>query len=188
MALSRPTKDRGYVTYRDPQAAPYRDTADQWAAVQDRCVVDRETLRNRMRHGWALEPALTTPKEWRRPVIARIRALVQQTPGITANGLIAAMPDVSRSVVYRTVGRDVDAGRIVTRPAKGINPDGWGDVLGYFVVKPEDRPVHKGRPDKEDAWVPGKWTNPIAAGTASKVQAAPWATMDYSDPRRRVAA
>ena len=39
--------DRDYVTRRDP--ARYRDTAEQWEAVKDRAVVDRETLRNRMR-------------------------------------------------------------------------------------------------------------------------------------------
>ena len=40
-------------------------------------------------------------------------------------------------------------------------------------------------PDTPDEpWTPGVWRNPIAAGTASKVQAAPWVPLDFSDPRR----
>jgi hypothetical protein len=168
-------------------SVPYRDTADQWDALKDRAVVDRETVRNRMRHGWALEPALTTPKEWKRPVIARIRALVTGTPGITADALRAAMPDVAKPLIYRTVGRDVTAGRITTVKVAGGNPDGWAEVLGYVMVAEDARPTPKGRLAKEDQWQPAPWRNPIAAGTASKVQAAPLVMMDYSDPRRRAA-
>lgn len=43
-------------------------------------------------------------------------------------------------------------------------------------------------PEEQDApWSPGVWTNPIAAGTARRVQSAQWVPMDYSDPRRRAA-
>jgi hypothetical protein len=120
-------------------------------------------------------------------VIARIRALVTGTPGITADALRAAMPDVAKPLIYRTVGRDVTAGRITTVKVAGGNPDGWAEVLGYVMVAEDARPTPKGRLAKEDQWQPAPWRNPIAAGTASKVQAAPLVMMDYSDPRRRAA-
>lgn len=181
--------DRDYVTRRDP--ARYRDTAEQWAAVQDRCVVDRETLRNRMRHGWALDPALTTPKDYRRPVAKRIRDLVQRTPGITADALRLAMPDVAKSIIYRTVGRDVDAGRIATVRAPGHNPDGWRYVIGYVMVAPAERPTLKGRPHRDEEWTPTPWIHPIRRRLLGlPVAQAPRDVpeTDFGNPLRRAAA
>jgi len=183
--------DRDYVTFRDTKAAPYRDTADQWDAVKDRAVVDRETVRNRMRHGWALEPALTTLKEWKRPVAKRIREAVKRSPGITAEGLRTALPDVNKSVIYRTVGRDVDAGRIRTVSVPGHNPQGWGKALGYVMVAEAERPKGRGRPHKEEAWTPVPWIHPIRR----KLLGLPMAQAprdvpetDFGNPLRKVAA
>jgi hypothetical protein len=182
--------DRDYVTFRDARPAPYRDTAEQWDAVKDRAVVPREIVRNRMRHGWALEPALTTPKEWKRPVAARIREAVKRSPGITAEGLRAALPDVPKAIIYKTVGRDVDAGRIRTVKVDGHNPDGWGKVLGYVMVAETEQPKGRGRPQLDDAWTPGAWVHPIRARllglpVAQRQDDTP---IDYAHPMRKVAA
>ena len=132
----------------------FRDTAEQWEAVKDRCVVDRETLRDRMRRGWALGPALVTPKANRKPVIARIRAVVRSAPGITADGLRAALHDKAPSIVDRTLGREVAAGRIRTVTT--------GAVVRHWIV-PADGERAQGRPHNEDAWTPGAWVHPIRA-------------------------
>ena len=180
--------DRDYVTFRDKPA--YRDTAEQWAALAPRAAVDRETFRNRMRHGWALEPALTTPKEWRRPVAKRIRDLVQRTPGITAEALRAALPDVPKAIIYKTVGRDVDAGRVRTVKVDGHNPDGWGKVLGYVMVAEAERPKGRGRPHLDDAWTPAAWVHPIrrrALGLPVAQAPRDVPEPDYAHPLREVA-
>lgn len=177
--------DRDYVTFRDKPA--YRDTAEQWAALAPRAAVDRETFRNRMRHGWALEPALTTPKAWRRSVAKRIRELVQHRPGITADALRKAMPDVQKSIIYRTVGRDVDAGRIRTVKVDGHNPDGWSKVLGYVMVAEAQRPVRTGRPHRDEEWTPAVWVHPIRARALGlPVAQAPRVEpdTDYAHPRK----
>lgn len=158
----------------------FRDTAEQWAALKDRCVVDRETLRDRVRRGWALETALAMPKAWRRPVIARVREIVRQSPGITAEGVRAALPEMAPSVVDRMVGREVEAGRI--RVAAGAVPR-------YWVVAAGDAPRQRGRPHIEDAWTPAAWVHPIrTAATMPVAMPAPRATevrpLDYADPRR----
>jgi hypothetical protein len=170
-----------YVTFRD--AVPYRDTAAQWDAVKDRAIVDRETVRNRMRRGWALEPALRTPKEWKRPVMSRIRDLVKRTPGITVDEMRAAMPDVSKPMLYRTVGRDVDAGRIRTVKVPG-------QAQGYEMVDDETRPKTKGRPSKEDAYTPAPWIHPIrrrALGLPSAQAPQDVPETDFGNPLRSVA-
>ena len=182
--------DRDYVTFRDARPAPYRDTAEQWDAVKDRAVVPREIVRNRMRHGWALEPALTTPKEWKRPVAARIREAVKRSPGITAEGLRTALPDVNKSIIYRTVGRDVDAGRIRTVKAPGHNPDGWRLVIGYVLVPESAISKRTGRPHRDEEWTPGAWVHPIRARllglpVAQRQDDTP---IDYAHPMRKVAA
>ena len=156
----------------------FRDTAEQWAALKDRCVVDRETLRDRMRRGWALETALAMPKAWRRPVIARIRAIVRQSPGITAEGVRAAVPEMAPSVVDRMVGREVEAGRIRVEA---------GAVPRYWLVAPDERPRQRGRPHIEDAWTPAAWVHPIRARAlglpvAQGRQVEP--STDYAHPRR----
>jgi hypothetical protein len=181
--------DRDYVTYRDTKAAPYRDTAEQWDAVKDRAVVPREIVRNRMRHGWALEPALTTPKEWKQPVAARIREAVKRSPGITAEGLRKALPDVNKSIIYRTVGRDVDAGRIRTIKAPGQNPDGWRHVIGYVLV--DAPPTRTGRPHRDEEWTPGQWVHPIRArllGLPVAEGRRDVPETDFGNPLRKVAA
>lgn len=158
----------------------FRDTAEQWALLKDRCVVDRETLRDRMRRGWTLETALVMPKARRRPVIARIRVIVQQSPGITAEGVRAALPEMAPSVVDRMVGREVEAGRI--RVAAGAVPR-------YWVVAPGDGPRQRGRPHVEDAWTPPAWVHPIRTAATMPVamparRAADVGPLDYADPRR----
>ena len=183
--------DRDYVTFRDSRPAPYRDTAAQWEAVKDRAVVPREVVRNRMRHGWALEPALTTPKGSRRPVVARIRDLVQRTPGITADAIHMALPDVSKAVVYKSVGRDVDAGRIRTIKAPGQNPDGWRSVIGYVLVPESAISKRTGRPHRDEEWTPGAWIHPIRRRLLGlPVAQAPRDVpeTDFGNPLRKVAA
>jgi hypothetical protein len=155
--------DRDYVTYRDPRPAPYPNTAAQWNAVKDRAVVPRDIVRDRMRHGWALEPALTTPKESKRPVGVRIRELAQRCPGITGDALRRALPDVGRTVVANAVRRDVAAGRIRTVKVPNPNPHGWRMVLGYVLVAETAQPPRTGRSHSDDTWTPGAWVHPIRA-------------------------
>ena len=185
MALKRTTAGGAYLTYRDPKVAPYRDTAEQWDAIKDRAVVDRETVRDRMRRGWALEPAIATPKGERRRVAPRIRALVKATPGITAEGLRKAMPDVAKGIIYKHLGRDVDAGRLRTMKVPGHNPSGWGQVLGYELVASK----RAGRPPLEEVWVPTPWVHPIRARAlglpVAQRQEVP--EMDFGNPFRSVA-
>ena len=162
------------------ESTGFRDTAEQWAALKDRCVVDRETLRDRMRRGWALETALVMPKAWRRPVIARIRVIVRQSPGITFEGVRAAVPDMAPSIVERTLGREVTAGRLRVEA---------GAVPRYWVVAPGDAPRQRGRPHVEDAWTPAAWLHPIRAAATMPVampvrRAADVRPLDYADPRR----
>ena len=158
----------------------FRDTAEQWALLKDRCVVDRETLRDRMRRGWALETALVMPKAWRRPVIARVREIVRQSPGVTFEGVRAAVPDMAPSIVERTLGREVTAGRLRVEA---------GAVPRYWVVAPGDGPRPSGRPHSDDAWTPPAWVHPIRTAATMPVamptrRAADVRPLDYADPRR----
>jgi hypothetical protein len=155
--------DRDYVTYRDLRPAPYPNTAVQWNAVKDRAVVPRDIVRDRMRHGWALEPALTTPKEFKRPVAVRIRELAQQCPGITGDALRRALPDVGKTVVANAVRRDVAAGRIRTVKVPNPNANGWRMVFGYVLVAETAITKRTGRPLRDEEWTPGRWVHPIRA-------------------------
>ena len=173
---------RAYVTYRDRDRRPYR-----WAELQERAAVCHETFRDRLRRGWALEDALTTPKTQKRTVVARLRTVVEQTPGICADALQAALPDVPKGGIYRALVREVEAGRIRTIKVPGLNPDGWSEVLGYVLVPANERPVR--RIAEPDNWTPVPWVHPIRARALGRpvVQRHDVPELDFGNPLRSVA-
>ena len=120
-------------------------------------------------------------------VAPAVYAVVTAGSGVSVDDVFPHCAPASRSTVMRVLRAAVKAGHM-----QGVRQSRHGvSAVLYTMTSAETvRPVSSTqRTDVyADGWEPATWTNPIAAGTASKVQAAPWATLDYSDPRRRVAA
>ena len=155
MAVDRP--DRDYVTYRD--------TKEQWATIKDRAIVSRSLVRYRMRHGWTLERALTTPKLVSRDCSADLYALIVATPGITIDAIRAALPDLSRQMVQRGM-RAIIATGAVTR-ARVIAASGMGPrrLYGHFASPALAQAVRETAAVDvaDEQWTPRPYVNPIRA-------------------------
>ena len=112
-----------------------------------------------------------------------LRVLVEHGP-LTTDQLRTLLPHIPaqtvRTTVIRLSGQRHVSRQTVLRNKREITK--WSVGPEPYVERKKVN--NSGRARIEDTWTPQPWVNPIKAGTASKVQAAPWVAMDYSDPRR----